>query len=258
MSDIQQVIGAVTRFESPPLPELVASALRDAIVRGRLGPGHRLPGEPGLAAQLGVSRATLRHALSILEREGLLVRQHGLGTFVSGVPASLLRGGLAELTSTTELIRSQGYEPGAVGLRVRRMTVERSIFEPFGLTSRDEFVRISRTRTATGRPVIHCEEWIPAGLLPPELLPTAAGVNGWSLYRSLATAGITPVVAHCRVLPIVAAGEIAQHLGLEPGHPLLLLEQWHYTQSGKPLLSPDTWPTRPLPHPPAPPRASPP
>jgi len=241
MSDILQLPELTARVGSPPLPELVASSLREAVVKGRLRPGQRLPSEPGLAGQLGVSRATLRQALSILERDGLLVRQHGLGTFVSAVPPGLLRGGLAELTSTTELIRSQGYEPGAVGLRLRRRTVGRSIFEPFGLGPADEFLHISRTRTANGRPVIHCEEFLPAGLLPAELLPPGTEASGWSLYQSLAAAGVTPALANCVVVPIVAEEEIATRLQLEPGHPLLLLKQWHYAQGGQPVLYCENW-----------------
>ena len=67
------------RFGGPPLPDLVAHALREAIADKRLKSGERLPSEPQLAEQLGVSRATLRQALSQLTQEGLLVRQHGRG-----------------------------------------------------------------------------------------------------------------------------------------------------------------------------------
>jgi GntR family transcriptional regulator len=241
MSDILQLPELTARVGSPPLPELVAASLRQAVVAGQLEPGQRLPSEPDLAGQLGVSRATLRHALSILEQEGLLVRQHGLGTFVSAVPPSLLRGGLAELSSTTDLIRSQGYEPGAVGLRIQQRTVARSIAEPFGLGPHDAFLHISRTRTANGRPVIHCEEYVPAGLLPVELLPTDTEASGWSLYESLASAGSGPMLASCVVVPVVAGDDIATRLRLEPGHPLLLMKQWHYTQAGRPVLYCENW-----------------
>jgi DNA-binding transcriptional MocR family regulator len=49
-------------------------ALRDRISRGEFRPGVRFPGEPTLAAELGVSRVTLRHALDRLEAEGLVER----------------------------------------------------------------------------------------------------------------------------------------------------------------------------------------
>ncbi len=53
--------------------------LAEAIEAGRLAPGDRMPTEQDLAAWLGVSRMTLRHALATLARRGLVDRAVGLG-----------------------------------------------------------------------------------------------------------------------------------------------------------------------------------
>jgi GntR family transcriptional regulator len=53
------------------LPERAAKDIRDAVRSGAY-PDGRLPAEPMLAQQLGVSKATVRHAVSVLEQEGLL------------------------------------------------------------------------------------------------------------------------------------------------------------------------------------------
>ena len=58
--------------------------LRDRIASGRLVDGGALPGEQALAAEHGVSRVTVRRALAELEREGLVSRRRGAGTFVLG------------------------------------------------------------------------------------------------------------------------------------------------------------------------------
>ena len=58
--------------------------MRDQIASGRLGDGGALPGEQALAAEHGVSRVTVRRALAELEREGLVSRRRGAGTFVLG------------------------------------------------------------------------------------------------------------------------------------------------------------------------------
>lgn len=65
--------------------ELVIREMRKAIVRGDLQPGEKLPAEPELAAQFGVSRSALREALKVLELTGYLTvrRGYGGGTFVS-------------------------------------------------------------------------------------------------------------------------------------------------------------------------------
>jgi GntR family transcriptional repressor for pyruvate dehydrogenase complex len=62
-----------------------ASALRSAILRGDHPVGSKLPGERELSAQLGVSRATLRAAITRLQGEGLLRAVHGSGTVVLDV-----------------------------------------------------------------------------------------------------------------------------------------------------------------------------
>ena len=60
--------------------------LRELIADGRLRPGDRLPGQRELSERLGVSRASLREALSVLETLGLVSVQAGRGVFVAEPP----------------------------------------------------------------------------------------------------------------------------------------------------------------------------
>lgn len=60
-----------------------ATQVRTYIQEGGFAPGARLPAERSLTETLGLSRATLRKALDVLEREGLIWRHVGRGTFVS-------------------------------------------------------------------------------------------------------------------------------------------------------------------------------
>src|SRR2546426_3541898 len=61
----------------------IAEELRERIQSGGLGPGFRLPNQRRLARDFGVTLMTVRHALELLERDNLIRRQHGLGTFVA-------------------------------------------------------------------------------------------------------------------------------------------------------------------------------
>ena len=61
----------------------IAESLRDRIHAGRLTPGTRLDNQRQLAKSFGVTLMTLRQALELLERENLIARRHGLGTFVA-------------------------------------------------------------------------------------------------------------------------------------------------------------------------------
>lgn len=66
----------------PPRHHDIADDLRRQITAGRIKPGTRLPSESGLAGQYNVSTATLRSALAVLQREGLVEKIHGKGNFV--------------------------------------------------------------------------------------------------------------------------------------------------------------------------------
>ena len=66
-----------------PLYHQIADRLRTGIASGAYPPDSRLPTEHELAAQLGVSRPTVRQALDLLAREGMVVRVKGSGTFAA-------------------------------------------------------------------------------------------------------------------------------------------------------------------------------
>ncbi|WP_159213176.1 GntR family transcriptional regulator, partial [Klebsiella pneumoniae] len=64
------------------LADDVARRVRALIEEQQLEAGMRLPAERQLAAQLGVSRKSLREALAMLVNEGVLLSRRGGGTFV--------------------------------------------------------------------------------------------------------------------------------------------------------------------------------
>jgi GntR family transcriptional regulator / MocR family aminotransferase len=70
-----------------PLYQRICRAVREAVARGALSPGDRLPSARTLAVDLGVARSTVEAALAELDAEGLVVRKVGAGTFVSRIGA---------------------------------------------------------------------------------------------------------------------------------------------------------------------------
>ena len=77
------VLGSLGRLAAPSTTaERVADAVREEVVEGRLRPGARLP-EQSLCTALGVSRNTVREALSQLVSERILVREANRGVFVA-------------------------------------------------------------------------------------------------------------------------------------------------------------------------------
>ncbi|WP_062440026.1 GntR family transcriptional regulator [Herbidospora daliensis] len=64
--------------------QFIARDLRERISNGDLRPGAPIPSESELRERFGASRNTVRQALIVLEREGLIVVKHGKGRFVRG------------------------------------------------------------------------------------------------------------------------------------------------------------------------------
>lgn len=71
------------RSAEQPIYRQVAEVFRERIRNGRWPPGTRLPSLEAFIEELGVSRATIRHAMTILEQDRLIFRKQGRGTFVA-------------------------------------------------------------------------------------------------------------------------------------------------------------------------------
>jgi GntR family transcriptional regulator len=80
---VKQAPGGLYARSPQPLYLQVATIVRRNIERGIWPPGHQVPALENLVATLGVSRATVRQAFGILEREGLIHRSRGSGTYVN-------------------------------------------------------------------------------------------------------------------------------------------------------------------------------
>ena len=81
--------------------------LRHLISGGGYAPGDRLPPERELMVQLDVSRATLRRALDTLERDGVIWRHVGKGTFVASEGQRNSLAELAQQVSPVQLTRAR-------------------------------------------------------------------------------------------------------------------------------------------------------
>src|SRR5215213_7467003 len=82
--------------DSPPAAsgrsqtDVVIQSVKDMITTGVLAPGSRLPVEKDLAAQLAVSRGSLREGVRALAMMGVLETRQGDGTYVTSLGPSLL------------------------------------------------------------------------------------------------------------------------------------------------------------------------
>ncbi len=77
-------------IQQPTVVDQITGTIRNALLRGELIPGQKLPSEPELARQLGVGRSAVREALKILQAIGVVESRRGSGTYIVEEPSERL------------------------------------------------------------------------------------------------------------------------------------------------------------------------
>ena len=210
-----------------PLYRQIQTDLRERVSGGELEPGAQVETEQELMARYGVSRATVRQALSGLVAEGLLEIRRGRGTYVHGAALEHRLGGF--YTFSREIER-HGMRPGtrvrALGLQVASDVVA----EGLGLAAGTSVVALSRVRLADDEPIVSETSYLPAarfrGL-------EEVDFSEVSLYETLTTAyGVRPVRARETFVPVLLGPADADVLGGEAGDPVLSVERTTYDLDG--------------------------
>lgn len=181
-------------------------------------PGERLPSEPELARQLGVSRATLREAMRSFEGKGLILRRQGVGTFVMD-QTHVIETGLEILESIETLARRIGLDVSMGELEVRQVLVDPYQGKVMNLNPDSSLVQVSRIILAEGRPVAYLVDLLPEDILTREELKS--GFTG-SVLDLLLRKG-TPSLASSRteISAVAATPELARALGVQRSDVLL-------------------------------------
>jgi GntR family transcriptional regulator len=210
----------------------VRDELAGRISSGAIPPGSRLPPEPQLAAELGVSRATLREALRSLEEDGFVTRRRGAGTYAMHRPR--LRNNLDINFGVTEAIRSAGMRPGTVDMKLSISPASDEEAEALDLHPRDPVVVVDRVRTADGRRVVYSRDIVAQALVGEEALDAIGDGSVYELLNANARVAIQHGVVS--IEPIAADRGMARKLKIPTGSLLLYLRQVDYDRSGDPIL----------------------
>lgn len=209
----------------------VIERLKNDIEKGIFKENERFPSEFELARELGVSRATLREALRLLEEDKVIIRKHGVGTFVN--PKPLFTSGIEHLTSVSAMIRNVGMEPGTIFMDVSKTTPSEKEQTRFSCNEEDHLVTIKRVRTADGEPVVYCIDHVLSKNIPTgteELLNV-------SIFDAIEKSGkirIDQAVTH--IEPVGYDDEASSILRCGVDVPLLVLLQHHYSEDGEMVL----------------------
>lgn len=142
----------------------VIDRLKEDIEKGIYRENEKLPSEFDLSKELGVSRATLREALRLLEEENIIVRRHGVGTFVN--PKPVFTSGIEQLSSISSMIENAGMVPGTIFIEASENIPTEDDMDRFQCDKDDQVLTIERVRTADGEPVVYCIDKVLSKHLP--------------------------------------------------------------------------------------------
>jgi len=217
---------------------LLADQVRDDLLAriydGSLTVGAKLPAEPKLSEEFGVSRATIREAVRSLTEAGYLSRVHGSGTFVAFRPR--LRHSLERNLSYSRLIEQAGFRPARQVLGLNRTNAGEEEAAALGIGDA-KVVRIERIRSADDRPVIYSVDTIPEKYV----LDVADDAFGGSLYELMERMGYKVAYGEAILAPVLADERVAKYLQVGVGSPLLRIVQVDYTISGEAIAFSQEW-----------------
>ncbi|MEI4272898.1 GntR family transcriptional regulator [Klenkia sp. LSe6-5] len=214
----------IDRTSPVPLYYQVAQRFERAIEDGVITPGAQLDTEVQLAADLGLSRPTMRQAMQYLVDKGLVVRQRGKGTRV--VQPKVRRS--LELTSLYDDLDRTGQHPTTTVLSFSTGAPDAAVQKALQLDARDEVISVVRLRCAGGQPIARLTNHVPAS----RLQVTAEDFQNHGLYQMFRTAGIVLHSANQTIGAQTCTRDDAVLLDLEKGAALLTMERIAYDDHG--------------------------
>jgi GntR family transcriptional regulator len=224
---------AQRRQQRQLLSEEVRHQLAEELTNGTYAPNEKLPSEPEFARRYGISRPTLREILSGLERDGLIRRVHGVGTFVT--PKRTRVHSVLDLDiGVTEAVTAARANLNVEVVESQVGPIREWISTALELPKDSEAFRIERIIRVDGVPATHGFDVIPLSLIEAAGSPR---YDGGSVYQFLESrCGVHLVGGVAEISPVAASARMAKMLDCPRNSPLLRLEQTERSTDGTPVL----------------------
>lgn len=132
---------------------------RQRILSGELKPGDKIESEMEIQRKFGVSRITARQAILDLEKEGMVNRGRGKGTFVIWKPA--IKEKLTSIKSFSHEMQLHGRVPGTSNFTIRKEYVNPEVAEIFQMPKAEEMYCFRRVRTADDVKLVYVVSYFP-------------------------------------------------------------------------------------------------
>ena len=209
----------------------IAETLRERIRGGAFTPGARLDNQRALAREFAVTLMTLRQALELLERDGLITSRHGLGTFVASPSIDYdilhLRTFAGDLSAKGEAVETR-----FLGSEFRR--ADRRVAQGLRLGAGEAVFVLDRLRLVKGHPMSYQRSFLPAGIG----LEVAKADLATTPLRTVLRfkLGIEITRARETVFAVTLRSREAGALGCRPGMPAFRSERISWAADGAPIV----------------------
>lgn len=214
-----------------PLYAYIKEALRNKILGGAIAVHSKLPSEEQLTKEFKVSRITIRQALSELQREGLVFKVNGKGTFVSK-PKTLLDA--TQLRGFAEAASLQGYETFARVISIKNIKSNQSIARQLNIATNSHVTRLQRLRYLNREPISYDVTYV-----RPELgaAVAAADLESRDIISILENeCNINVTNARESIEAIWCDAPMAHLLHVAEENPILHIERAMFDQAQNPVL----------------------
>ena len=217
---------------NPSLTGQVTAHIKHLIATDGFEDG-RIPPETDLASDLGVSRTTVRDALSRLEHEGAIYRRQGAGTFVNE-HGLRIKSRLENIWSYEELLENHGYEPSVRVLDVARSPADLTTADALSLDLDDPILVVEKLFLEDETPVVLTTNRIPVANLTS---PPPTGDEDMPVYAYLDThCGKKLTYYLSEIIPVVLEPDQAATLQVDPGTPAMSFDEVGYDKDNEPIL----------------------
>jgi GntR family transcriptional regulator len=215
------------------LPVQVRDRLLQAIDERGLRPGDQLPTEAEVTALFGVSRSTVREALRLLERDGVIRTEHGRGRFLAAAGALRVERPIDRFESVTEMLTGLGYDVTTSVLSVEEDGATQVEADALQLGVGEPVVRLARLRYGNDRPLLYTVDTVPR-----DCLPGSVAHRDWSrsLTQALASHGHAVDSSVARIRAVELPDDVGSRHGLTGMGPWLLVEETCVSRSGRSVL----------------------
>ena len=219
-----------------PIWKSIADTLRAEIAQGHYRAGDKLPTEAEMSRRFGVNRHTVRHALTALSEDGIVMSRRGAGVFVTMDQTDYAIGRRVRFHQN---ILAAGRQPGKQPLHSETRPANKREAEALRLEQGAQVHFIESLSLADDQPVALGRSTFPASRFPDFMARRDAYP---SLTETLRSYGIDDFVrTETRVTALPATATQALHLRLQEGAPLLRTTGLNTDAQGTPIEFGETW-----------------